>query len=83
MRIPRRRRSDKHDTGESCRRFGTVAVNRKFATIEQVRSAILEQLEDDVNGREHRLLGSILYDKGWISEEQIEAILKEIRKNGD
>ncbi len=66
-------------TDAGCRRFGAIAVHLQFCTVEQVKSAMTEQLEDNINGREHRLLGSILYDKGWISESQIEAVLLELR----
>jgi len=45
-----------------------------------VKSAIMEQVEDDLNGREHRLLGSILHDRGLITENQIETVLLELRK---
>jgi hypothetical protein len=80
MQSPSRRRSDKQVTGGFCKRFGAAAVHRKYATVEQVKAAILEQLDDDLNGREHRRLGSILFDKGWITKAQIEAVLQEIRK---
>jgi len=69
-------------TCKFCKRFGAVAAQKKYATVDQVKAAILEQLDDDMNGREHRLLGSILYDKGWITEGQIEAVLLEVRKAG-
>ncbi len=81
MRSHNRRKSDKRDvTDDFCKRFGAVAVHRKYCTGEQVKTAIAEQLEDDINGREHRLLGSILYDKGWITEEQIEAVIVALKK---
>ncbi len=75
-----RRRSDKQVNGGFCKRFGSVAFRKKCATAEQVKAAILEQLDDDLNGREHRLLGFILSDKGWITEAQIEAVLLEVRR---
>jgi hypothetical protein len=80
MEIRHRRKSDKQVTGDFCKRFGAVAVHKKFSTAEQVKTAIMEQLDDDINGREHRLLGTILFDKGWITEDQIEAVLMEIKK---
>ncbi len=80
MELRSRRRSDKQPTDDFCKRFGAIAVHKKFSTAEQVKSAIMEQLDDDISGREHRLLGSILYDKGWITEDQIEAVLLELKK---
>jgi hypothetical protein len=77
----RRRKKDNQVTGEFCERFGAVAVHKGFATLEQVKSAIAEQIEDDVQGREHRLIGSILFERGWITEEQIEQVLRELHKS--
>jgi hypothetical protein len=77
----RRRRKKDHDvTGEFCERFGAIAVHKGFATLDQVKKAIGEQIDDDVHGREHRLVGTILYQRGWITEEQIEQVLLELRK---
>jgi hypothetical protein len=80
MNQQRRRRADSDVTGEFCQRFGAVAVHQGFVTMEEVKTAISEQVDDDIGGREHRLLGSILYDKGLITEHQIEVVLLEIRK---
>jgi len=77
----RRRKKDTQVTGEFCERFGTVAVRRGFATIQQVKNAIAEQIEDDVHGREHRLIGTILFERGWITEEQIEQVIRELRRS--
>ena len=68
-------------TGEFCERFGAIAVRKGFASLDQVRKAVVEQIEDDVEGREHRLIGTILYQRGWITEDQIEQVLLELRKS--
>ena len=80
MNRPRRRRSDINVSDVLCRRFGTVAVRKGFVTLEQVKQAMFDQLEDDSAGREHRLLGSILYDHGYMTEDQIEQVLADIRR---
>ena len=61
-----------------CRRFGTIAVKNGFVSETNLKNAFLEQLEDDLAGREHRLIGTILYEKGWITWEQIDVVLKEL-----
>jgi hypothetical protein len=76
----RKKKKDEGVTGEFCERFGAVAVHKGFSTIEQVKQAIAEQIDDDVQGREHRLIGTILYQNGWITEEQIELVLRDLRK---
>ena len=59
-------------------RFGSIAVYRKYVTLEQVQQALTIQVEDNVNGVKHRLLGDILLEKRWITEEQVESILSEM-----
>ena len=81
MEEQRRRRKDHQVTGEFCERFGAIAVRKGFASLDQVRKAVVEQIEDDVEGREHRLIGTILYQRGWITEDQIEQVLLELRKS--
>ena len=59
-------------------RFANIAVSRKYATREQVENAFAEQKEDAIAGRPHRFIGEVLLDKNWITEEQLESVLKEI-----
>ncbi len=59
-------------------RFGIIAVYRKHITLDQVKHALAEQVEDNVMGRPHRRLGEILKKHGWIKEAQRESILKEM-----
>jgi hypothetical protein len=71
------------DTGKSSSeregyRFGSIAVFRRYVTLEQIQQALAEQVEDDVRGQPHRLLGTILREKEWITDEQQRSILKEM-----
>ena len=59
-------------------RFGKIAFNRKYVTLEQVQRALAEQMEDDVMQKPHRLLGDILLKNNWITEEQMKSILDEM-----
>ena len=59
-------------------RFGSIAVSRKYVTLEQVQQALAIQVEDNVNGGKHLLLGDILLENNWITKEQVESILSEI-----
>jgi hypothetical protein len=80
---PKRRKGDATVTGDHCQRFGAIAVQKGFVSLEEVKSAIGEQVDDNINGREHRLLGTILYEKGFITEYQIDVVLQELKKNLD
>ena len=59
-------------------RFGKIAFNRKYVSLEQVQRALAEQMEDDVMQKPHRLLGDILLKNNWITEEQMKSILDEM-----
>ena len=59
-------------------RFGSIAVSRKYVTLEQVRNAIEEQEEDYITRMPHRLLGEILLENHLITEEQVQSILEEM-----
>jgi hypothetical protein len=72
----------KHNAGNDCYRFGSVAYLLGYVTLEQIQQALAEQVEDNVVGRKHRVLGVILREKGWITEEQEEAILAEMKTIG-
>ncbi len=77
---PKRRKADAEVTGDHCRRFGAIAVRKGIVSLDDVKAAVNEQIEDDVNGHEHRLLGTILYDRGLITEYQIDVVLQELKK---
>ena len=59
-------------------RFGQIAVEKGFVTSEQVKQALLEQIDDDLAQRPHRQLGMILLEKGWMNAQQVEAVLNEL-----
>lgn len=61
-------------------RFGSVAHRLGFVSLPQLQQAISEQVEDDVLGLRHRLLGKIIREKNWITEEQERAILAEMER---
>jgi hypothetical protein len=60
-----------------------MAIFRGYVTLRQVQQALAEQVEDNVQGRPHRLLGKLLREKGWITEEQEESILKDMSGEKD
>jgi tRNA(Glu) U13 pseudouridine synthase TruD len=59
-------------------RFGSIAYHREYVSKEQIQQAIAEQVEDNLSKRPHRLLGSILREKGWLTKEQEKSILEEM-----
>jgi diguanylate cyclase (GGDEF)-like protein/PAS domain S-box-containing protein len=63
-----------------CHKFGKIAVDMGFVTAEQVKEALAEQIDDDMNDKVHRLIGEIMFMKGWITFEQIDLVLLELSK---
>ena len=61
-------------------RFGTIAVKKGFVTKEQVLEAMKIQMERDLDGLEHRLIGSILYSMGYITLPQIDEVAEDVKK---
>ena len=64
-------------TVDYCRRFGQVAVERGYITPEQLKEALSEQVDDDLAKKRHRLLGEILFEKYWMTTNQVVAVLDE------
>ena len=57
------------------KRFGTIAVEKGFITIDQLMDALEVQVREDLVGEKHRLIGRILYDLGYLSLPRIEQVL--------
>ncbi|MDO8282708.1 MAG: hypothetical protein Q7U10_08850 [Thermodesulfovibrionia bacterium] len=65
---------------ESCIRFGSIAIAKRYITIDQLLKALNEQVINDVINKQHKLIGEILLKNGWMTEKQIELVLCELRK---
>jgi len=59
-------------------RFGQITVEKGFVSPEQVKKAILEQIDDNLANKPHRLIGRIMMDNGWLNARQIEEVLNEL-----
>lgn len=64
--------------GNPCQKFAIIAVKKGFITAEQAKTALAEQMDEDLANKRHRLIGGILLDKGWITPQQIELVLTEL-----
>ena len=71
----------KNISGKYGRRFGQTAVEMEFITEARLEEALQCQAEEDHSGQAHRLLGTILFDKGWMTSDQIEKTLNTLLKN--
>ena len=59
-------------------RFGASAAKMGFITSEQLIEALAVQVKENVNNGSHRLVGSILLEKGYMNLEQIDQVLKDM-----
>ena len=60
------------------KRFGATAVEMGYITTAQLHKAMTIQLNEDLQGIAHRLIGQILLERAYISKGQISEVLKHI-----
>lgn len=58
------------------KRFGTIAVEKGFITDRQLVEAIEMQTLEDMKGKEHRLMGTILFEQGYLNAKQVDEVLR-------
>ncbi len=58
-----------------CLRFGKVTVDMGFVSTKQLNIASAEQVEENYFNGQHRPIGSILFEHGWITNKQIDIVL--------
>jgi hypothetical protein len=58
-------------------RFGEIAIRNGIITEDQLEEALQEQIYQDLSNNSHKLIGEILYEKGWMTQMQIVIILEE------
>lgn len=63
---------------EYCKRFGQIAVKRGHVTNDQLKVALSEQVDDDLAYRLHRNVGTIFFEKYWMTSEEIESVFNEM-----
>lgn len=57
------------------KRFGAIAVEKGFITIDQLMDALEVQVREDLSGIKHRLIGRILFDLGFLNLLQINEVV--------
>lgn len=51
-----------------------------FITEAQLKEAVCCQIEEELSGRGHRLLGTVLFGKEWMTSAQIELVMNTLLK---
>jgi hypothetical protein len=57
------------------KRFGTIAIEKGFVKPEHVFEAMEIQILENLEGTHHRLIGQILWEKGYITTKQIDEVV--------
>lgn len=73
---------DKYISKKFCARFGVISVKKGFVTADQLKAALIEQADDNLSDRPHRLIGRIFFEKGWMKDKQIDIVLNELERPG-
>ncbi len=60
------------------KRFGVIAVEKGFITKDQLFEALKVQITEEIEKKEHRLIGRILYDLELLTLSQIDEVLDTI-----
>jgi len=71
---------DKDISQKYCTRFGVIAVSKGFVAADQLKEALTEQADDNLSDRPHRLIGRIFFEKGWMTDKQIDIVLNELER---
>jgi hypothetical protein len=58
--------------------FGDVAVELGFCTPSQVLEALDAQREEDARGARHRLVGEVLFSRGFLTKEQVAKVVERL-----
>jgi hypothetical protein len=63
------------------KRFGVIAVDMGYITIEQLLDALEIQVREDLAEKKHRIIGRILYDMGLLTFPQIERVIASLNSD--
>ncbi len=61
-------------------RFGVVAIQKGFVTLEQAADALGIQVKENSLEGKHRPIGQILLELGFISQSQIDEVLQTLEQ---
>jgi len=62
--------------GKLDKRFGALAIDKGFITLEHLIEAMKIQILENLQGLDHRLIGQILWEEGYIKTEHINEVLE-------
>ena len=64
------------------KRFGSLSIKKGFITKAQFLEAMAVQIENELEGTEPELIGSVLFKLGYMTAEQIDEVVENIPEPG-
>lgn len=61
--------------------FGQIAIKKGFITEKQLEEALDEQTIHNLKNDNHKLIGEILLEKRWMTQDQITMVLEVLVKS--
>ena len=62
------------------KRSGVIAARKRFISKEQLFEALKLQVEEDLSGKPHTLIGIILIKLGYLTKEEADHVLLTLKK---
>ena len=59
------------------KRLGILAIKKGLVNVDQLVEALAVQLKENINDKKNRPIGQILLDLGYITTDELEALLEE------
>ncbi len=63
---------------KNVKRFGVVAVEKGFITLDQLVEAMTIQIIEETEGKKRRLIGQILLSLGYLTSAQINKVMNSL-----
>jgi hypothetical protein len=70
----------KMEIGEIEKRFGALALEKGFITLDQLVEAMNSQVVENLQAGTHTPIGTIMVEKGWLDIYQINEVLRDLGK---
>lgn len=65
------------------KRFGAIAIEKGFITLDELIEALTIQVKEEIEHGEHKLIGTILFDKDILTADQVQEVVNVVLKRDD
>ena len=61
------------------KRFGNIAIEKGFITVDQLCEALKVQVMDNIERGNHKMIGTIMYEKGYLNSNQLDVVIQSMK----